>query len=116
ARTSFVLDIPLNLKFPLDPSEFTVEAITDIQGEFPSAKGTLEIFPPGIVEFDCPAKQQRIPNRWFSLFRCPPAVYPIDLKNTSNSPQRVRLSSTQAEPLNLQLLLPFLSIQRKNNL
>lgn len=107
ARASFFVNIPLDLTFPLESFEFTVEAISNIKREIPMARGVLEVIPPGIVEFACSAKLQRIPSRAFSFFLSPPAAYLIELKNTSNTPQRIHLTSAYAEPLTLQLPDPF---------
>ena len=105
ARAAFQIGIPLDLEFPIEPLKFTIEVTTTALSHrtSPPAEGILEIVPPGIVEFDCPEKHQRIPSRRFALFRSPPATFPIDLKNTSNTPQRVKLMATQAKLLKLQL-------------
>jgi len=103
-------------KLPPDPEllqqslPFTIEARSQIFQRIPTERGLLEVLPLGDVEFQCLSTVRQIPHqkqRWqFWHRRTLPAIYDLDLKNASNTEQRVVLETSERDHKNLQLDVP----------
>lgn len=91
---------------------FTIEAHYVIQKQRFSRReqGELEILPLGTVEFHCPSADRQIPPRWkwkhLWKERQSPAAYDLELKNASNTEQRIIITTTKDDLEHLHLSLP----------
>ena len=111
AKTAFSCKLPPDPQLLQQVLPFTIEARSKIRQHFPTEQGVLEVLPLGKVEFRCLSTDQQIPAKRALNLRVgrphpTPALYELELKNASNTEQRVVIEAAEADCRKLHLLLP----------
>jgi len=107
-KVTFTCQLPNSPELLRQTVPFRIEALSEIKGHIPSVEGIVEVLPSGKIEFNCSPKLIRIPakDRLFTRKVDQTATYNIELKNSSNSTQRVVFSATDFDHQHYGLVLP----------